>query len=388
MAELSDNLIAEAIPRDKQYKLFDSETPGLYILIRPSGSKTWRHREKIDGKERIRTLGQWKGRKAGSGLTLAQAREVCAGVRAGESEVPFRRVAEQWLESTAPQRTASTTRLIRKRLDTYAFPAIGSRPIGDIRAREVLDIVEGLRRKGKYETAQRVLGYMTQIFSRACVEYELNFNPASEVRNLKLSRPGTEHRAAATMAELGKVLADMDGLTRGLNTARALEFLILTASRTGEVRFADWSEFSGLDKPDGARWDIPPERMKMQRPHRVYLSDAAVDVLRRQAGDSWPRSGLVFPKGRKAMSENAMLYSLYRRGWKGKITVHGFRGTFSTHCNESGQSPDIVESCLAHEERNSVRRAYNHATYEPARRKLMEWWAKEVMRSKRKAKLL
>ncbi|KCZ96776.1 Integrase [Hyphomonas polymorpha PS728] len=378
MAELTDAIIRGAKPKDTQYKLFDGKVRGLHILIRPTGTKTWRHREIVKGRERVRTLGDWPA------LQVNRARAMCSVMRADDVKIPFRKVAEEWFAATNPARTPLVASQIIRRMENHVYPTIGDRPVSEIRAAEVLAIVEKLRKKGKYETAQRMRGYMAQIFALACVRYDLAFNPAAEISRVRMSRPATKHRAAATMEELGQVLAQFATYSN-TTTALALEFLILTASRTAEVREARWEELS-----QAARlWDIPAERMKMSRPHRVYLSDDAVAILDKQAkGGDWPASGLVFPQGRSAMSENTLLFALYRLGWKGKITVHGFRGSFSTHCNEHGKPWDVIEASLAHEERNSVRRAYNHAQYEKPRRDLMEWWATEVRRVKRKATLL
>lgn len=381
MAELSDSKVRSAKPRERPYKMFDSDVPGLHVLIRPTGSKTWRHREIINGKERIRTLGDWPA------LPVNHARAACRTLRADVESPSFREVAEEWLRATSPHRKPSVTAEMGRRLEMHVYPKLGHRPVHEIRAAEVMDVVEKLRKHGKYEMASRIGAQMTQIFSLACVKYELGLNPAAEVGRVRMTRPAPKHRAAATMEQLGELLAQLDSY-RSRSTARALEFLILTAARTGEVRFATWDEFSDLDKPDKAVWDIPATRMKMKRPHRVFLSPEAVQILREQADGPWPRKGLVFPINGQAMSENALLNVLDRYGWKGRITVHGFRGTFSTHCNEHLKPVDVVEACLAHEERSATRRAYNHAQLEKHRRELVEWWAKQVMSRKRVASLL
>jgi integrase len=226
---------------------------------------------------------------------------------------------------------------------------------------------------------------MTQIFGLACVRYDLSLNPAAEVGRTRLSRPARKHMKAATMGELGKVLLQMEDY-RNRTTADALEFLILTAARTGEVRFATWEEFHGLDDPrKPAEWHIPAERMKMKLPHAVPLSPQAVAVLKRRGNGL---AGLVFAEGDEPMSENTMLFALKKRGWGGKITVHGFRTTFSTEANSRGFNPDAIEAAIAHRSMNAVRAIYNRATYSKERREIMEWWGKECIRRKEVAALL
>ncbi len=128
---------------------------------------------------------------------------------------------------------------------------------------------------------------------------------------------------------------------------------------------------------DNALWKIPGERMKMESPHTVPLSRQAVVILD-NAGKLWGHGGLVFPgirQGAKQLSENTLLYGMYRLGYHGKATVHGFRSTFSTIANESGFDSDVIEKALAHQERNKVRAAYHRSEYVEHRRELMQWWA-------------
>jgi integrase len=153
--------------------------------------------------------------------------------------------------------------------------------------------------------------------------------------------------------------------------------MVLTFARTTELRAARWSEFENLDGNEPV-WRIPADRTKMKREHLVPLAPQAVAVLRElravQGSDASP---YLFPSAsaEKCMSNNTMLYALYRMGYHGRATVHGFRATASTALNEMGFRPDIIERQLAHEERNAVRAAYNRAEYLNERRTMMNEWA-------------
>ncbi len=148
--------------------------------------------------------------------------------------------------------------------------------------------------------------------------------------------------------------------------------MILTFVRTGELRGARWEEFD-IDK---AEWRIPAERMKMREQHIVPLSKQAIEIIQAIEPISRHKEHL-FPNRNKPMSfisENTLLYAIYRLGYHNRATTHGFRATASTILNEHGFSPDVIERQLAHAERNKVRASYNHAQYLAERRTMMQWW--------------
>jgi len=174
-------------------------------------------------------------------------------------------------------------------------------------------------------------------------------------------------------AELPEFLGKLEAYDGKSVTKLALRLLLLTFVRTNELRGAQWAEFNW----DKAEWRIPPERMKMKKLHVVPLSTQAVAVLQELEKLTGKRT-YVFPNEQNPstfMSENTMLYALYRMGYHGRATGHGFRSTASTILNENGFRPDVIERQLAHIERNKVRAAYNHAQYLPERREMMQWWA-------------
>jgi len=210
-----------------------------------------------------------------------------------------------------------------------------------------------------------------QVFAYAIFTKRADRNPAVDLRGaLKPSKK--KHHAHLSAKELPEFLQKLETYDGQIQTKLAVKMLLLTFVRTSELRYALWEEID-LDKGE---WRIPAERMKMRDPHIVPLSRQAVDVLRelQKFTGHWPR---VFPNQHKPagyMSENTVLYALYRLGYHSRLTGHGIRGTASTILNEHGFTPDVIERQLAHAERNGVRRAYNHAEYLPERRKMMQWW--------------
>ena len=211
-----------------------------------------------------------------------------------------------------------------------------------------------------------------QVFMYAIATGRAERNPVPDLRGA-LKTPVVKHHAYLKAADLPEFLKQLEAYDGGLQTKLALRFLLLTFVRTTELRAAEWTEVD-FDK---AEWRIPAKRMKMKEEHIVPLSRQAVAVLRELQKHTGNRQHL-FPNQHKPitfMSENTMLYALYRMGYHSRTTGHGFRSTASTILNENGFMPDVIERQLAHGERNKVRAAYNHAQYLPERRKMMQWWA-------------
>jgi integrase len=211
-----------------------------------------------------------------------------------------------------------------------------------------------------------------QVFMYAIATARAERNPVPDLRGA-LKTPVAKHHAYLKAADLPDFLQKLDAYDGAVETKLALRLLMLTFVRTTELRAAEWTEIDW----DKAEWRIPAERMKMKEQHLVSLSRQSLVVLRELQKHTGNRQHL-FPNQHKPddfMSENTMLYALYRMGYHSRTTGHGFRSTASTILNENGFMPDVIERQLAHTERNSVRAAYNHAQYLPERRKMMQWWA-------------
>ena len=215
---------------------------------------------------------------------------------------------------------------------------------------------------------------MDRIFNYANLNNYCKQNPVAPLKGTLIS-PKKKNQPALEESELPEFLKKLDEADAYVSTKLGLRLVLLTLARTVEIRFSTWDEFD-LESVKPV-WRIPADRMKMNRDHMIPLSRQAVVVLKeikrfvRQ--DLYVFEQLRNPK--KPMSENTMLYAIYRMGYKGKATVHGFRATVSTILNENGFRGDVIELLLAHVEKNQVRAAYNRAEYLDERREILQWWA-------------
>jgi integrase len=272
-------------------------------------------------------------------------------------------------------------------LENHVPSEVWNRPIAEIDAPMLLAALLGVRalddKKVKVpETLQRIRQRLEAIFEDAVFHKHCTSNPAAALRRKMREAQGTRERgnfkslpyrdAPAFMAQLRHA----EGIA-----AKCLEFTLLTAARTSEALTAEWSEFDLAN----ATWTIPASKMKAKEQHVVFLSPRAVEVVKGQHGLD---DTFLFPspihQGKDTvvpMSNMAMLVTLGRMGMRDRTTVHGLRSTFSTWANETGAGrPDAIEACLAHEESNKVRAAYNRAQFMAERRALLEAWADYLTR--------
>ena len=383
---LSEFAIRKAKSKEKPYRLSDGD--GLHLLIQPSGSKAWQLRYRYQGKENILSFGKYPL------VTLAEARQkrdvarkqLLEGIdpsaqrkldkiaAATAARQTFGLVADEYIESLA--RSGVTESTVKKKvwlLKDLAAP-LQKRPIAEIHPAEILDLLKRIELSGRYDTALRLRGTISSVFKLAIVTLRAKENPTIPLHGALIS-PKPKSRAAITdERKLGALWTDIEEYDGWPTIRLGLKFLMLTCVRPGEVRGAVRSEFD-LDK---AVWRISPDRMKMRQPHNVPLSRQALDVLR----EVWPLSDhgeLVFPSirsNRRPLSENAFNSALRRMGYsKEEVTAHGFRASASSILNDRGYDPDVIEATLAHQDQDSVRRAYNHATYWNQRVVLMQEWA-------------
>ncbi|AIT21250.1 tyrosine-type recombinase/integrase [Burkholderia thailandensis] len=383
---LTDLKVRRAKPAEQPYRLADGK--GLYLQVMPNGSRYWRMKYRFDGKEKLASFGVYPE------VSLAEARQACLAARkllaagtdpteqkreikrarAIEASSSFEAVAREWFESQKDGWTEVYANKVINSLEVDAFPRIGSKPLRDIEAPDMLEIVRAIEARGVRETAKRVLQRSRAVFQYGIMTGRCSRNPAADIdaETVLKKGQGVKHMARVKPVEIPQLMRDIAAYSGDRVTQLALRFMALTFTRTTEMINAEWDEFDER----AAEWRIPPDRMKMRDPHIVPLSRQALEVLaalRELNGNQ----RLVFysVQGRSHISNNTMLYALYRMGYKSRMTGHGFRGLAATVLRELGYSRDVVDRQLAHAERNQVTAAYVHAEYLPERRKMMQHWA-------------
>ena len=386
---LTDTRVRNSKPLAKAYKLSDGG--GMYVLVKPDGGRYWRLDYRFAGKRCTLSLGVYptvtlsnaRTRREEARRLLAQNVNPSAAKKASKrsakiaSENTFEAIAREWIANQRDRLAVQYSTRLVARLEADVFPHIGSRPIAEIDAPELLDVLRSVEKRGVIETARRLRQVCGQVFRYAIASGRAKHDPSVDLRGaLKSCGRSLGHRAMP-LDEVPAFLGALGAYNGEPRTRLALRFMVLTFARTTELRAARWSEIENLEGNEPL-WRIPANRMKMRQEHIVPLAPQAVAVLRElRALPGSDSSPFLFssPSRDGHMSNNTMLYALYRLGYHGRATVHGFRAVASTALNEMGFRPDVIERQLAHQEQNEVRAAYNRAEYLGERRAMMKHWA-------------
>ncbi len=380
MTKLTARSVASFRPAEKPYKRSDGK--GLSIDVRPNGSKYWRMAYRYQGKQKLLALGVYPE------ISLADARNRCDSARKelasgadpmanrratiSHSQNSFEIIAREWFVQNDMWSDGHRKQVIRT-MEQDAFPSIGSKPIAEITTPELLSVIRAVEARDALDVASRILQRCSSVFQFAIQTGRATSNPALNLKGVLRTRR-VQHVASIPPAELSGLIAAISQYDGNPVTKYALQLLLHTFVRPGELRGARWEEFD----MENAEWRIPPERMKMHTEHIVPLSQQSLAILR-EIEPLTSDSELVFHGERtrlKPISNNTMTYALYRMGYKSRATPHGFRATASSILNEQGFNPDAIERQLSHIERNQVRSAYtHHARYLDERREIMQWWA-------------
>jgi integrase len=369
---------------------------GLLLQVTDTGAKSWVLRYELRGRER------WMGLGSASEFSLKEARERAraarqlladridplVGKRAAEDaaklaearKLTFAEAARHYFnQHEAKWRSAKHREQFLSSLATFAFPVLGGMDVASIETRDVLRALES-HWTGKAVTADRTRNRIEQVIDWAIVRGHRppGTNPARWKGHLDQVLPAPRkvapiaHHAAMDYRELPVFMSRL----RQDDTvaARALEFLILTASRSGEVIGAVWDEI------DGGTWVIPGTRMKGGREHRVPLSEAVLDLLKKLPREDGNPHVFTGRQPGAALSQWAMPWIMEHMGQRGQTTIHGFRSSFSTWAHEqTAHASHTIEISLAHNVGSEVERAYRRTDMIAKRRQLMEAWAKYCM---------
>jgi integrase len=385
---LTDTEVRSAKPSASPRKLFDAR--GLYLHVMPNGGKYWRFNFRFKGRHKTLSLGIYpdvplakaRDRHLEARRLLADGIDPC--VEKQVSGKTFETVAREWHDHWKASRHQRHAHYVLKRLEADVFPEMGDLPLQDLQASAFRDAVLKIERRGALDIAKRVLQTCGQIMRYAVAHDFAKYNPVAGVKPADILKPHKRRNFPRVDAkELPGLLCAIDNYVGAEHTRLALQLMALTFVRTSELIGARWCEFD----IDAARWDIPAVRMKMKTPHIVALSEQSLAVLERLRDISFDRE-LVFPgdlKPAKPMSNNTLLFALYRLGYRGRMTGHGFRGVASTILHEQGWPHQHIELQLAHQERDDTSAAYNHAQYLEPRARMMQAWA-DYLDSQRRQK--
>ena len=352
---------------------------GLYLEVTKGGTKQWLQRIMIQTKRRDVGHGSFKD------VSLEEARQLAAdfrkAAREGRNPIAERKRAREvpTFKALALEYHAEKTKTLKNKkhaaqwittLETYAFPKIGETKVSHVEVSDIIDVLKPIW-TAKHETADRVRQRMGVIFQRAQNVGWRSDNPAEIAKStLPKVKKAENHHKAISYDEIGIFLKTLQASSANRKTKLAIEFLILTACRAGEVRMATWDEF---DLPK-AEWNIPADRMKAAKTHRVPLTKRMIEILE-EAKTYSGNQQLVFPgqKHSKPMSENT--YNKLVKDLGFDATAHGFRTTFRTWTQDKTEyQRDVVEAALAHQEKNKAVAAYARSDWLEKRRDLMNDW--------------
>ncbi|WP_191938398.1 tyrosine-type recombinase/integrase [Pantoea agglomerans] len=382
--KLNARQVEAAKPKDKPYKLADGG--GLYLFVAVNGGRYWRLKYRFAGKEKLLALGVYPDTSLAVARTKRDdAKRMLAGGRdPGEAKQAekqakimavnnsFEALAREWHEHKKPNWSEGYADDILEYLRKDIFPYIGRHAVTDIKPAEMLAVLRKMEQRGVLDKLKKTRQACRQIFTYAVITGRAENNPVVDLSSA-LKAPKQKHFPHLLTDQIGDFLRSLSTYSGSMVTQYATRLLMLTGTRTIELRAAEWTEFD-LQKDI---WQIPAERMKMRRPHIVPLSSQA-KLLLKEIQQITGRCRFVFP-GRndagKPMSEASINQVIKRIGYDGKATGHGFRHTMSTILHEKGYNTAWIETQLAHVDKNSIRGTYNHAQYLDGRREMMQWYA-------------
>lgn len=388
---LTDIKVRSAKPSAKPHKLQDGQ--GLYLDVRPSGAKIWRYRYWLTPeKDGLFTIGDYPGvsladaRKAREwareqvklGLNPTIVKQAEKARRIGEAAETFESVALEWIEHNRDHWSKRYCDQADGYLKADVFPHIGALPIRSVEAAHLLPIIKRVEKRGASSIAKLIRQWSGQIFRYAVSSGVASGDPSTALKGALKRRP-VRHNPPLSKDNIPVLLKKLDDYGGYLATRIAVRMMLLTFTRTQELRLSEWVEIDF----DGAEWRIPAERMKMAKHmlpgevHIVPLSRQAVALLRELHTITGGRKYL-FPNLRSpnaCMTGTTINRVLERLGFAGEFSGHGFRSTASTFLHELGYDEKMIDRQLAHAERNKTKASYNHAEYLPRRREMMQAWA-------------
>jgi hypothetical protein len=418
---LTDSACRKAVPGEKDRKLYDER--GLFLLVKPSGSKLWRMKYRFADREKKLSIGPYPAvtitaarqardkalQQLRDGIDPSEAKQARKAQAIADALDSFEKVALAWhamrVKTLSPRYAAA----VLSRLEYDVFPAFGSKPIRSITSPMVLEMIRKIEKREAHDTAHRVRNHVSDVFVWAIASGLAEIDPANMIKKALVPTDPKLRPAIVKIEQARQLLADIEALPGTYwSTLLAARLTALTAARPGVVRLAERQEFEDLDGPKPI-WRIPASKMKLTRRQKrdvawefvIPLSRQAVEVARAAISESKACQSAtghkwLFPgvgAWTKPISDST-LSKVYREGgYEGVHVPHGWRSTFSTIMNERAAGEDqerdraIIDLMLAHVQ-PGVEPIYNRAMYLPRRRQLAQAWANLLMRGSVSAHLL
>lgn len=386
---LTDIEIKQAKPKEKQYILADGG--GLQLRIKPNGSKLWqlRYTNPYTKKPALMGLGAYPAvsladaRKCryearallAKGLSPKEERDIKQQLLNEAQKNTFEVVASKWFEVKKTKVKQGTANDIWRSFELHIFPQLGKMPLDKISAPKAISVINSVSAKGSLETVKRLCQRINEIMVFAVNTGLVNHNPLAGISEAFV-KPKKKHMPTLKPDELPALMRALNTASIRIVTRGLIEWQLHTICRPGEAAKAKWKDIDFENKV----WNRPKESMKMNRAHSIPLTKQTIALLHYLKPIS-SNGEFIFPSNnnpRKHANEATANSAITRMGFKGRLVAHGLRSLASTTLNQQGFNGDLIESCLAHTDKNEVRKAYNHSDYLDRRREIMDWWSNHI----------
>ncbi|MEQ3640816.1 MAG: integrase domain-containing protein [Alteromonas sp.] len=387
---LNATQVKQAKPKEREYNLSDGK--GLALRIKPGGSKLWifNYSKPLTKKRSNIGIGNYPD------VSLAEAREERERFRkllakdidpkehkdterekaVASAEQTFESVSKQWFKIHASKVSPGTLKNIERSFANDVFPLVGKVPISNLTAPKAIEVINLIVGRNSHEIARKVARRMNSVMTYAVNAGIIHHNPLIGIKEL-IPSTKVKHQPTISTNELPELMKALKYSSAKITTRCLIEFQLHTMVRPGEAAEARWSEIDFSQ----SIWAIPSERMKMDRPHLVPLTNQALELLELMKPISFHRE-FIFPSHidpKKPANKQSANKALRDMGFRGRLVAHGMRALASTTLNEEGFDHDVIEAALAHKDENEVRAAYNRAQYLDRRRSMMEWWSMKII---------
>ncbi|MDO3387950.1 integrase arm-type DNA-binding domain-containing protein [Gilvimarinus sp. SDUM040013] len=384
----SDTKLRQAKPKDKPYRIADEK--GLYLEVRPNGSKYWRHKYRFQGKEKRISHGVYPEvslaaarnardearRLLREDIDPSQYRQTTKAQGEANAQNTFAAVSDEWYAKQLPNWAESTAKKRRALINNDLLPWLGKRPIADLDTHDLLGVLQRIESRKAIDTAHNARQVLNQIFRYAKQTRKVTSNPATDLAGAIQTKPAVHRPAITEPEEFGRLLAAIDTYSGTFPIQILLKLCPLLFQRPGEMAAMRWDEIDF----ESAIWHVPADTMKMKEAHDVPLPEIAVELLEALHPLTGNRE-FAFPNARKPTSHAtpATINKALRKlgvDTQTQHCAHGFRASARTIMDEVlGFRVEWIEQQLAHKVRDSLGRAYNRTKHLPQRKEMMQAWA-------------